>query len=435
MLKILASLHTLPEVESYKARIFRNILPILKRKTSVHVTWLVYQPDNLNLQPQNDPETTIIDIHDYRNAVEIVQKVKPDIIYGSPTPNLPDHALTLAGEFLSIPVVGEAMNQLIIKSSTMDVTKSFVSAFFENSVPTDTDNKKQFMRRGRFFLYKYLFLLRTQKAVKMNIIKIIHSFFVIIRAHFTALKSDVLYDPYFSCTLNFVESEKLLEQMVNKGFKRSSLITTGIPQYDPVFKRLHKLQQSVKRNNKIQILLLTHSLFEHGYHTREQRDSLVRGIVSEISKHSNEMSLVVKIHPSSEILSEYQSLINPIDFTIPIYNKGDVLDFIEESDVIISYSTSASVMQALMLKKSIIICNFFNLESDVMLERGLAYDCKELSSLIPSIRQAISSNPTNKKVEEFISDFFYKSDGLSSERMSDAIFNLLKNKSSATKTT
>jgi len=433
LLKILASLHTLPDIESYKTRLFRNILPVLKRKTSVHVTWLVYQPDKLNLPPQNDPETTIIDIHDYRNAVEIVQKVKPDIIYGSPTPNLPDHALTLAGKFLNIPVVGEAMNQLIIKSSTMEVTKSFVSAFFERSVPTDTDSRKQFMRRGRFFLFKYLFLLRTQRAIKMNIVKIIHSFFVIIRAHFTALKSDVLYDPYFSCTLNFVESEKLFEQMVNKGFKKSTLITTGIPQYDPVFKRLQNLQQT--KNKKIRVLLLTHSLFEHGYHTRKQRDSLVKGIVSEICKYKDEMSLVVKIHPSSEILSEYQALINPIDPDIPIHNKGDVLDFIEESDVVISYSTSASVMQALMLKKPIIFCNFFNLEGDVMLKRGLAYDCKELSSLIPSIRRVMSSNYTTEKIDEFIRDFFYKLDGLASERVCEAIFSLLKNKSFAEKVT
>lgn len=425
MIKILASLHTMPDVVSYKAMIFRNILPIMREKTQVHVTWLVYMPEKFNLPIQEEPDRTILDIHDYRNAVEIIQKVKPDIIYGSPTLNLPDHALTLAGRFLNIPVVGEIMNQGLIKTDTIGTVKSYITGFFENSVPTDTSEKKQFMRRGRFFIYKYLFLLRTQKAVRMNFIKILESFFILIRAHLSVMKK--LYDSYFACTLHFVESEKLIEPLVKDGFQRSSLVVTGIPQYDSAFKRSQKLHPTKKKDDKIRVLLLTHSLFEHGYQTRAQRDFLVKGIVREISKHKSNMSLVVKIHPSSEILSEYQPLIHAIDPTVPIYKNGDVLDFIEEADVIVSYSTSSGPMQAAILKKPIIFCNLFNLEGDVMLERGLAYDCKELSSLVQDIKQILISDPaTPQKLDEYFKDIFFKPDGCASERVCNAIFKLLE---------
>lgn len=425
MLKILVSLHTMPDVVSYKTMILQSMLPVLKSKTDVHVAWLVYMPDKLNLPQQIESNVTILDIHDYKNAVEIIQKIHPDLIYGSATPNLPDHALTLAGKFLNIPVIGEILNESLVKTNTIETALSFTTKFFESSVPTDTVQKRQIMRRGRFFIYKYLFLLRTQIAVKMSILKIIESFFVIVKSHLLVLKK--LYRPYFACTLHFLEGERLIEALVSEGFDSSTLVVTGIPHYDSVFKREQNLKLSKREDNKIHVLLLTHSLFEHGYQTRAQRDLIVKSIVTAISKYKNEMSLVVKIHPSSENLSDYQSLINPIDSTIPIYKTGDVLDFVENSDVVISYSTSSGPMHALILKKPVIFCNFFNLEGDVMLERGLVYDCKDVSSLIPAIYQVISTYPTTKeKLDEFIKDFYYKADGRATERVCDAIFHLLK---------
>jgi hypothetical protein len=415
----------MPDIVSYKTLIFNKILPVLKSRTDVQTIWLVYMPDKITLPQQKDPNITILDIHDYKNAVELLKKIQPDLIYGSATPNLPDHALTLAGRFLKVPVIGEILNESLVKTNTIETAISFAVKFFDDSVPTDTIQKKRIMRRGRFFIYKYLFLLKTQIAIKISMLKIIESFFVITKAHLSILKK--IYDPYFSCTLHFLESERLIKLLERKGFDRSTLIVTGIPHYDSVFKRVQNLKSSKREDKKIRVLLLTHSLFEHGYQTRAQRDHIVKSVVTEISKHKSEMSLMVKIHPSSESLSDYQSLINPIDSTIPIYKDGDALDFIENSDVVISYSTSSGPMHSLILKKPVIFCNFFNLEGDEILERGLAYDCRDAASLIPAINQVISSNPATKdKLDEFIKDFYYKSDGHATERVCDAIFNLLK---------
>ena len=101
MIKILTALHTLPEIKTYRTIFFEKIIPVLKEKFDVQVYWLVYTPEKLSnsIKEKND---RILDIHDFQNAVEVIEKVKPDIIISAPTLNLPDFALTLAAKFYNI---------------------------------------------------------------------------------------------------------------------------------------------------------------------------------------------------------------------------------------------------------------------------------------------------------------------------------------------
>ena len=160
-----------------------------------------------------------------------------------------------------------------------------------------------------------------------------------------------LYNPKFAVDLHFVETKKLVDTLIKNGFESSSLLPTGIPMYDNVFEILEKIKVKPKTDEKKQVLLLTHAMYEHGFWTREQRDSLIQGIVTEISKRKNEMSLTVKIHPSSELLTDYQKLIHPIDESVAIHKDGDVAEFIKNSDVVIAYSGSSSLVYAIMCKK------------------------------------------------------------------------------------
>jgi len=314
-------------------------------------------------------------------------------------------------------------------TSKFEVSKSYFKKFFESSVPTDVvDSNNKFMRRGRFFLFKYQFVLKTQLAIKMGFLKIIKSFVSDMNYHLSvSTKLNNLYNPKFAVDLHFVETKKLVDRLVKNGFERSSLVPTGIPMYDDVFERLENVKVKPNTDGKKKILLVTHAMFEHGFWTRSQRDSLVRGIVSEISKHKNEISLTVKIHPSSELLNDYQKLINPIDDTIPIYKDGDVVEFIKNSDAVIAYSGGSTLVYAIACQKPIIICNFYNVENDIFQEKGVVSECKDKSTIIPLIKEVIESNPiTKEKTDDFIEEFFYKLDGRASERIGDTIINLLK---------
>ena len=69
-----------------------------------------------------------------------------------------------------------------------------------------------------------------------------------------------------------------------------------------------------------------------------------------------------------------------------------------------------------------------NLNGDIMLERELVTECTDPSKIISSIHQAISSNPaTKEKVDNFVSDFLFKTDGLAYERMGKAIIKIVEN--------
>jgi len=425
LIKILTIIHIPPNFKSYRTLCFEQILPYLRNKTDVHITWLVYQPERLKIESEIDPQTSILDIHDFKNALEVVKYVKPDIIWTAPVVNLPDYALSIAGKYLNIPVVGEVVTQLMKKTSNVKLVKAFSSGIFDNTIPTDmNDDNKKFMRRGRFFFFKFKFLIRTQYATKMNFLKIIKNSLFVIKSLFSVRKE--LYNKKFSLDHHFVETEKLVEILVKKGYQRSSLTPTGIPMYDNIFERLEKIKTNTKTSDKKRILLITHAMYEHGIWTQKQKKILVQGIVKEISKYKDTMSLTVKIHPTSEVLLDYQKLIHEINEDIIIHKDGDIMEFINNSDLIIAYSSSSSLVYALVSKKPIIVCNFYNLENDLFLEKKLVLECKNISNIIPSIKKALVLNPASKEnVDDFISEFFYKLDGLASERIGNKILELL----------
>ena len=68
-----------------------------------------------------------------------------------------------------------------------------------------------------------------------------------------------------------------------------------------------------------------------------------------------------------------------------------------------------------------------NLPGDIMLERDLVMRCTEPPKIISSIHKAISVNhTTDKKINDFVSDYMYKTDGLAYERVGKAIIEIIK---------
>ncbi|SVC43232.1 uncharacterized protein METZ01_LOCUS296086, partial [marine metagenome] len=167
MFKILISNYILPEIRNFRTLIFEQVLPFLENY-DVEVEWLIYMPDKIKPNSRENEKYKVLDFHDYDNAIDLVRDVKPDIIYAAAYPTSPDIALRLAGEHFKIPVVADVANEVVMEDRLGKMIGANISRFFQNSVSTDTnENQKQFMRRGRFWIQKYLFLLRTQLAVKM----------------------------------------------------------------------------------------------------------------------------------------------------------------------------------------------------------------------------------------------------------------------------
>ena len=422
-LKILVPLHTLPDVRSVTTIFFESLLSVLKTKVNVHIVWLVYTPERIDLTNLNYLNSTVLDIHDYQNAVDVVKKEKPDLIYANGTWSFIDHAFSSAAKFCSIPAFCIVYSDIWIKKNLTENISSNITRFFQSSTPTDTEkNKKKFMKRGRFYLYKYVFLLKTKFAMKRDIIQTL----------FTIWKFVLLdkLDPRFANnTIEFLENKSLLNQRIEMGYKKSNLIVTGNPIYDSSFQKLSNSKLSDKKNNKIRILFAPSTSYEHGFWTDKQREYAVKETIKELVKNKNEISVTVKIHPSSSVLSDYESLVNSIDSSIRIFQKGDILEFLNDYDIIISFQSSTAEVYALLCRKPIVICNFFDLKGDAFLERGLAIDCKEPSSLLTLINLALEKNPaTEQKRSNFIQEFMFKWDGCSAERICDKLIELSEKK-------
>jgi hypothetical protein len=181
-LKILLGSATMPDSKSFIPLFIDNLLPAIKSKMDVNMVWLIYKPDKLELPFPTYQDTIILDIHNYKNALQVLQKEKPDMIFASASWDLMDYALSSAGKFLNIPVASPFMIESVFDQDMTQKLASYAKRFFENSTPTDTTkSKKRFMKRGRFFIYKYIFLLKTQFAIHRSVSQLISSFFLILK--------------------------------------------------------------------------------------------------------------------------------------------------------------------------------------------------------------------------------------------------------------
>ena len=427
-LRILAIHHDTPDVKSYTTILFEKILPILKSKKNIQMTWIVHKNEKIEKRSDN---VKILDIHDFDNAVEVIQKVKPNLVYVIPGLNAPDYALALAAKYFKIPTIGGELGITFFgKNMKIQFLKSLITQFFQSSTSFHDPERKQLMGKGKFFIYKHIFLLKTQKAIKQNQLKIIkESFSLLFMYLFRFNKINLRFDSRFSVDLHFLDGEIMIKQLLDAGFKKSSLVVTGNPIHDIIFQELQNSIDISKNSKKIRVLLITSNMsgFEHNW-VKIKRDCMIKGIIKEVNKNKDNIELNVKIHPSAESLNEYQKLIHAIDPSIRIFQKESILQLIKESDVLISTNTSTAMVCGLLSKKPLIIYNCFQLDWDEFLTRKLAIECKKIEDIVSSINIAISSKPSMNKTDEFIKEVLFRTDGKSAKRISKAIINLVDSK-------
>jgi hypothetical protein len=420
-IRILVPIPTLPERISETTLIFKNIIPELQKKVNPHIIWLVYSPNKIEKKQTKEFET-ILDIHDYDNFVEILEKIKPDVVYAMANYSLIDFAVSSAAKYLEIPVLSKFMNKVAVVSK--NVRRSIITRLFEKMVPTDDENsQRQFMRRGRFFFYKWIFLIKTLDKTKKGKIK---SFLIGLKilTYFVNIgRQEGL--PEFANTIHWIESEKRKNRLLEFGYDPKSLVVTGNPLYDHVFKKLKNLKEM--KNEKPVILFVPLAYYEHGIITKQNNEESFQKIIKILNQDKNNI-LRVKIHPSSQNLEYYKKIIKNIDENIEIFREGDVIKHIESADIVVSYSGfSTSHVFSLLLEKPIILCNFFNIDKGPLLKKEIAIECNDINKMNKLIFTVLQKNPIDKeKVSKYINEFFYKTDGKSSERVSNLIINLVK---------
>jgi len=431
-LKILVPYPSSFDEVSNTSILFRKLLPVLQERATVTIMWLNYQPSKLFDLPKADSFITL-DIHNYKNAVELVKKEKPDLIFAPPHEGFIDMSFSFSGKILNIPVFTLAYYQLssgtLDKIPTSSLLKSYLKRMSNDTVPSETHQyKKSKFRRGNFILFKFLFFLKTLFACKFNFLKMLSILSMVFKFY---ISPPTKIDSRLAVDMHFTQNESIKNEFIKSNIPISKIKVTGHPMFDDLLLEENKLKDNKKSktsSNKVRILLAPLSFYEYGDWTKDQRDYVLKEIVKEIIKEKDSFSLTVKIHPTAALLDDYEKIIHSIDPNIKVFQNGNIEDFLYDTDVFISYySWSTASMYALFHGVPIVICNFFGKLDDEMINRKLSLECKDPSKLNKIIHQISSNNPaTKEKVDDYVTRFFYKSDGKSAKRIADSLFQLIE---------
>ena len=212
-IKILVPIHIMPDRVSGLTIFLDNVLPILKKQADVQIIWFVFQSKK-EKHVEKKPGQIILQNADFNDALEVIEKIKPDIIYITPTYDLINFPFNLVSKKYKIPSFYHRISdtwRVRVPRNFAFRTKSYSKSFFERSLPTDEeDDEKQFMKRGKFFFKKYSFLRQTQKALGYSDLKILKTFFVIIKSLLFYSKVKLEFYPQFE----FLENERLKQDLI-----------------------------------------------------------------------------------------------------------------------------------------------------------------------------------------------------------------------------
>ena len=104
MLRILVINEVSPQIKNRTSIIFEKIVPILSKKNKIEIFWFSY--DYKKNQKTTEAWYELLHIHEFKNAKDVIEKVKPSLIYVMPGFNTIDYAFLLTARFFKIPTFG-----------------------------------------------------------------------------------------------------------------------------------------------------------------------------------------------------------------------------------------------------------------------------------------------------------------------------------------
>lgn len=427
-MKILIPTPVPPNLRSSRIDYVNSIAKELIKKTSVEIFWFVYMTSKTSIKTTNNEK--ILDIHSFQNSVELLSYSKPDLILVNESMEPIQYSLSIAAKFLKIPIVSFYLADYDEMLNIHESQNFFHESYFEKFKKilrlsllskNIAENEKHFFPRVRFHLYKKNFLKKTIKSIGKDNMKILHV------GHPHKNKTYLINTLADLCILS---NNSWMEPLKKIGILENKIAVTGNPIYDLLFK-LSKQDSKKKSKSKTSILIVTDSLYEHGFWSKNERDFILKSILQTLDSHSG-ISFALKIHPSSEDLSYYQSLISTLKINVPIYQKEILFDLIRDFDLVLTYGYSTAHTQIVCAEKKMILYDVdLHLPKmkliDAGIKSGFVKICSHIKDLIKIIDELQKHNVLiNKEFIEEREKITFKFDGNSSERICNNFLNLLK---------
>jgi hypothetical protein len=419
--KLLIVTSVLPSKNNSRIKYIKTISEQLRKKTNTKIVWLVNQPDRIEIF-DNEFES-IRDIHEFQNGLDAIKLIKPDMILVSLWTDVIQYSISLAANSMQIPIIAFAGAKLHSTRKVEKVSYNVKRRFFSNTVPTDSLEQKQFLRRGRFQFFKFLFSLKTRIAINTGFFK---SLIISVNELFLYIFSKQLPpNPLPLCYLLHNNSE--IKPLIDLNVTSDKLIVVGNPLLDHIKKKSFEYKFYKKNPDTIKLLIVTDSLYQHGIWSSKQRDTFFNNLFKELTKNKK-IHFDFKIHPASENKDYYEKIIFKSNIHSQVFQSEDLWNIIDQYDIVLTYglSTSHTEISYSGMRMIKIYDIGVNLPDSPLVEEGIlsghVQKCNDFNDLVPMILDFMNIEP--KLSPDFIKSreqLFYKHDGHAAKRIADII--------------
>ena len=409
-----------PYVKGTETVQIKNIMSHVNEKIQTKLVWVIFQPSKINNYEKFDGE--IINFDDYCDAIEIVDKIKPDIILNETEFFTQSVAFGLAAKFRNIPLVTYCLVSYVETSLLFNI-RSKLRILFSNDVFLQTTDSNESMLK--FNQRKLKFIEKTLKKMGYNKMKIIYFLIHFILKQFFAF-SYVPVSKLIEGDLNLCSNIKWADYLIKNDFKKSSIVVTGDPYLDTLFLNSKNSDKIKNKPGITKILFCTSPMHEHGYVSKKEENDVILKTIDKIIQNKN-FEITLKIHPSTSSKTEYEKMLDKRE--IKIYQKEDLMDILPQFNVMITYGASSVIPYAIILKKPIVFLDMFSYTKNLNLfyDELVAVRCDQISELEQKIYQSMKKEINEIHYKKYIEKHLGMFDGKSSARSCESILKFLDN--------
>ncbi len=414
-----------PEVSDIITKQLDIIFLKLQKYFQIELVWVSFQPyefDEYDIRNYH-----VIDYHKFNDAVDLIEKIKPDIIICESRLGINGIAFSKAGKSKKIPVITiigyVGISENFGRTFSIKTSLQLASS---NKVLADAskEHKPKKFAMLQYVIDKYVFLLKTLKKSNYTMWDLIKFIFFYPGIHVFGQSYPPLHN-ITSGNLNFCFNQHLFVRLVEAGFEKSTIMLEGDPVFDELFIRTKK-SKSETSSTKINILFCPTPMHEHGWLSKNEEEKMILDIINNIKKNID-FDIALKIHPSTSNYDEYKLLLEKTNYDISLYQKENTVDLLNKYDLMLTYGSSDVILEAVLLHKPVVLFKYssedkFNRFSD----RNIISECDDLSKLYPIIKNSISHIIPQEQFASYVEQHIGKFDGNNSERIANKIYNFFQ---------
>lgn len=415
-----------PEESDIITNQLNNIFSKISKEYDLKLIWVIFQPHRFEQYKFND--SLVVDYREFNDAISALNYYQPDLIITEVRLGINGIIFAKSGNFLKIPVLTITPTGESEFFSQIFSLKSNFQLIMSNKVIADASKKKKPKKFAmlRYSLDRYSYLLNTLKNINYTFFALVKFFMLYPRIQIFS-KSYPALDNITSGDLNICFNKHWESRLVKADFPKNSIFLCGDPAFDNLFHMVNKEKNIDSNFTGTRILFCPTPMHEHGWMTKKDEDDLIVKLIKKIQTIDN-FQISLKIHPSTSSFQEYDELFKIHNLKINLFQKEDIFDLLQKSDVMLTYGSSNVILDAILLHKPVILLKNQSIpELSRLDDQSIISECNEIDKLENLIKTSLSKSISKEIFESYITKQIGNFDGKNSEKIAEQIIQLIKN--------